>query len=210
VPEYGRARFEHVRARMRQLWPERWDTSGSPLHPYRLAAQRNARGARFLDVASGLGAGTAHLAERGSALGVDREAAAVHHARERFGQRARFEVGDALELELAPGSVDCLVSVHTLEHLADDRGFLERAERWLARAGELVLEVPLLMRRPFVAVERPLSPDHEREYDLPGLRALVGERFDVQALQGVARGAYVEPARARNAALIVARKRQAA
>jgi SAM-dependent methyltransferase len=143
------------------------------------------------------------LAARGPALGVDLSTEAIASCRERYGAPAEFQVGDALEVDLPRGAFDAVVSVHTMEHVADDARFLARCAEWLAPGGRLVLEVPLHSRRPFVDVATPLSPDHEREYEVPALLALVGERFDVTATYGVARGAYLPLERARSAALIV-------
>jgi len=96
------------------------------------------------------------------------------------------------------------VSVHTLEHVDDDAGFLARIQGWLKRDAALVLEVPLLARRPFLGIPEPLSPAHVREYDAHGLLDLVAERFRVREVYGVNRGAYLEVERARSAILVVA------
>jgi SAM-dependent methyltransferase len=205
VPLYARARFEELRREMGELWPSRWDGAATPLHPYRLARARLPRGGEVLDLACGLGAGTALLGERGRALGIDLDHAAIERSRARHGDRASFVAGDALALELGSARFDQVVSVHTMEHVADDEAFLERIACWLKPRGELVLEVPLAMGRPFLGIETPLSPEHLREYTIPGLLDLVGARFDVLEASGVARGAYVPLERARNAALVVAR-----
>jgi len=208
-PVYDRERFDAVRARMRRLWPSRWDGAGTPLFPYRLAAARMGPGAAALDVACGLGAGTALLAERGRAVGVDRSREAIERCRARS-SAASFVQGDALELELPARSFDVVTSVHTMEHVPDDRAFLARIARWLRPGGALVLEVPLLARFPFAGISEPLSPDHVREYEAEALLELVGERFDVREAYGVSRGAYVDLADARGAALVVALPREAA
>lgn len=206
VPVYDRATFDEVAAGVRALWPERWDGAATPLHPYRVATRRLGAGDRVLDVACGLGAGSALLADHGcEVLGVDADAGAVEAARRRYGDRVRFEAGDALALDLEPGSFDAVVSVHTMEHLADDRAFLAAARSWLRKEGELILEVPLLARRPFLGIEDPLSPCHEREYALDGLMELVAESFAPLQVFGVSRGAYVEAERARSAVLVRAR-----
>ncbi|MFT5292218.1 MAG: SAM-dependent methyltransferase [Planctomycetota bacterium] len=209
VPELDEVKFNEVRRDMASLWPERWDGAGTPLFPYRLAHEilkSKGSGLRALDVASGLGAGTALLGEVAQATGVDLDGESIARCMQRYGEQAEFIAGDAMQLDLPKGSFDMVTSVHTMEHVQDDRAFLEGIHSWLRPGGVLVLEVPFLARGPFNDVTQPLSPDHVREYDAPTLLALVEERFEIQKTYGVARGAYVELDRARSAGLIVARK----
>ncbi|MCZ6598926.1 MAG: methyltransferase domain-containing protein [Planctomycetota bacterium] len=206
VPAYGEGTFERVRRDMKTLWPERFDGAETPLYPYRIASRVMKEWGRALDLACGLGAGTALLAEKGRALGVDRSEEAVAAARERHGERAEFLAGDAFALDLPAEGFDLIASIHTMEHVADDRGFLELLQRWLAPEGRLVLEVPLRTARPFEGIETPLSPGHVREYATGELLELVAERFTVLETYGVNRGSYLDVSRARSAVLIVAGK----
>ena len=209
VPAFDEAAFEHTRERMRWLWPDRWDGAGAALVPYALACQRlraSGPGARVLDVASGLGAGTARMGGVAEAVGLDHDPETVELARSRYADRARFECGDALAFDLPDAHFDVVTSIHTMEHVEDDRAFLATLHRWTKPGGTLVLEVPFLLRGPFPDVGRPLSPDHVREYDADTLCARVGERFTILETHGVARGTYVPLERARNAGLVLARR----
>jgi SAM-dependent methyltransferase len=210
LPVYSRATFDALRARMKWLWPSRWDGAATPLHPYRMGESLLAEGGCSLDVACGLGAGTALLARKGPALGVDLSPEAVERCRSRYGERARFVAADALELDLPARSFDLITSVHTMEHVPDDRGFLERLARWCKPQGHVLVEVPLLARYPFRDVADPLSPDHEREYQREELLELVGEHFELREAFGVNRGAYLDLDRARSAALLSLKPRVAA
>jgi SAM-dependent methyltransferase len=192
---------------VRALWPEQHDGAATPLAPYRLALAHLSEGGKVLDLATGLGAGAALLARRGRVLGVDRDAAALERARERYGREVEFVCADAFSLDLERSSLDLAVSIHTLEHVADDAGFLARLHGWLKPDGVLVLEVPLLARRPFLGIGEPLSPAHVREYDVEGLLDLVAERFRVREAYGVSRGVYQELERARSAVLVVGEPR---
>jgi spore coat polysaccharide biosynthesis protein SpsF (cytidylyltransferase family) len=204
VPTYDRATFDRVKEGVRALCPEQHDVAATLLHPYKLALELFPKGGRALDLATGLGAGAALLAGRGSVLGVDVDAPALEKARARYGDRVEFVRSDAFALDIEPRSLDLAVSVHTLEHVDDDAGFLARIQGWLKRDAALVLEVPLLARRPFLGIPEPLSPAHVREYDAHGLLDLVAERFRVREVYGVNRGAYLEVERARSAILVVA------
>ena len=205
VPVLDRATFESIRSTMRALWPERWDGAAQPMTAYKLALEHLKPGGRSIDVACGLGAGTALLAARGPALGIDIDAGAIEAARQR--SAGEFLLGDVLKLDLPAETFDVAVSVHTMEHVEDDRAFLEVLHRALVPGGKLVLEVPLLMRDPFRDVETPLSPGHVREYERRELVDKVSEFFRIDESFGMARGARVPLERARNAAGVVGTKR---
>ena len=204
VPVLDRQAFDVLRAQMRALWPDRWDGAGTPLFPYRRAAALlSETGGEALDVACGLGAGTALLAREGRVLGVDTNEEAIAMCRDRCPEGAAFLAGDAMHLDLGRDRFDVAASVHTMEHIADDRGFLARLALALKPGGRLVLEVPFLMRHPFRDVDEPLSPDHVREYDAATFLARVGEFFAIDESYGVNRGAYLPLERARSAGMVV-------
>jgi len=68
--------------------------------------------------------------------------------------------------------------------------------------GILILEVPLLLPIP---LGMPLLPFHDREYVLEDLlRLLAGAGFSIMSTWGVCRNVYVDVARAREAAALIA------
>ena len=96
---------------------------------YEFAAQ-HVRPGRLLDIACGVGYGTALLVERRSdvteALGVDRSPDAIAYARARYGNaRTSFLVADAMGYE-DHQRFDTIVTLETIEHLPDPKGFLRR------------------------------------------------------------------------------------
>jgi len=109
-------------------------------------AARHARPGRLLDLACGVGYGTAHLAARRPDLedlvGVDVSAAAVDHARRCYADgRVRFEVADAMVYADDRG-FDTVVSLETIEHVPDPHGLLRRLRSLLRPEGVLVASVP--------------------------------------------------------------------
>src|SRR5262252_5618642 len=97
----------------REIWYEHW-------HRYQFASAV-ASGRRVLDAACGEGYGSALLARTAqSVVGLDIDAAAVQHARARYGKQSnlRFEQGDAIALPAFASPFDLIVSFETLEHVA--------------------------------------------------------------------------------------------
>jgi SAM-dependent methyltransferase len=109
-------------------------------------AARHARPGRVLDMACGVGYGTRLLADRISGarevVGVDRSPEAVQYAAERYGRPGvRFAAGDALAFE-DPLGFDSVVSLETVEHVADPERLLDRLVAALRPGGILVASVP--------------------------------------------------------------------
>jgi len=122
---------------VREIWYEHW-------HRY-LFAWRIAQGKRVLDAACGEGYGSALLARTAaSVLGLDIDAGSIAHARERYGSREnlRYDVGDATDLDVAPGSFELVVSFETLEHVEAQERMLEGFARALTDDGVLVVSSP--------------------------------------------------------------------
>lgn len=108
-----------------------------------------AEGARVVDLCCGTGGSALPAAERvgpaGTVLGVDVTPALVAQARAAAMARgltwAAFEVGDVASLQMAPRSLDAVVSVFGLFFLDDMPGVLRRAWSWLAPGGQLAITV---------------------------------------------------------------------
>ena len=97
-------------------------------------------------MACGVGYGTRLVTDQApqvtEALGVDLAEAAVAHAGERYAnERTRFRAADAMRFEDAEG-FDTVVSIETIEHLPDPKGFVERLVPLVRPGGVLVASVP--------------------------------------------------------------------
>jgi 2-polyprenyl-3-methyl-5-hydroxy-6-metoxy-1,4-benzoquinol methylase len=175
------------------------DYAGSRYHFF---ADQLPAGLRILDVACGSGQGSELLSRRAAfVLGVDYLEPYVRAARARYpeSERLAFEQGDAQTFlwRGRPGQFDLVVSLHTLEHVPDDRAMLAALHRNLRPGGQAILEVPLLCRRPLGV---PVNPFHLREYGPEAFLALVrAAGFVVERTYGVSRSFYGPPERARDA-----------
>jgi len=140
------------------------------LERYRFAARLLPPG-RVLDLACGVGYGTALLAERGDVevLGVDLSTSAIGHARARHaGPRREFRVADALAFEDARG-FDAIVSLETIEHVGEPGRLIERLAALIRPGGVLVASVPTT---PSVD----LNPHHLHDFSERSFRRLIADR----------------------------------
>lgn len=208
VPVYDQDRFDEIARLTSTVWPERAGTS-EKLGPYQFAAKYVRSTDTVLDIACGEGTGTAFLAEYAKkAVGADISERYIRRCKEKYAENRKvsFVCSDVFDLKFEEGMFDVIVSSHTMEHVEDDVEFLSRLWTWLRKGGLLVLEVPLLVQYPFKDIGRPLNPQHIREYSVSELEKLLASKFLIEERFGVTRGFYTDISRARNAAMMIARK----
>ncbi|MCP8968099.1 class I SAM-dependent methyltransferase [Ectobacillus ponti] len=105
---------------------------------------------RVLDIACGAGYGCHFVAkdrkrEVHEVIGVDIDAATVAYAsREYHHQKVTYVQGDALDPQLPEklGAFDTILSFETIEHVADDRLFMDNLYNMLKPEGKLILSSP--------------------------------------------------------------------
>jgi SAM-dependent methyltransferase len=162
---------------VREIWYEHW-------HRYAFALPL-AQGRRVLDAACGEGYGSALLARMADqVLGLDLSEAAVAHARERYGDLAslRFEIADVTALDLAPASVDLVVSFETLEHVEAQDAMLAGFARALDDDGLLLVSSP--DKRTYSDLSGYRNEFHVRELYRDEFEALIGRHFPAYRLYG--------------------------
>jgi SAM-dependent methyltransferase len=101
---------------------------------------RLADGADVLELGCGRGVpGTRHLARRHRVTGVDISAVQIELARHHVPE-ASFVHTDALELEIAPGSLDAIVALYFFGHVPmhEQRELIGRISLWLRDGGLLL------------------------------------------------------------------------
>ena len=97
-----------------------------------------------MDVASGEGYGSFLLGQAArSVVGVDVDQKAVDFANENYmSERVSFRRGDAVKLPIEDQSVDVVVSFETIEHFADQSGFVAEIDRVLRPDGLVIISSP--------------------------------------------------------------------
>ena len=162
---------------VREIWYEHY-------HRYAFA-QPLVAGKRVLDAACGEGYGSALLARSAaSVLGLDIAEQAVAHARERYGDRPnlRFAQADVTRLDLAPASVDVVVSFETLEHVEAQESLIDGFADALTDEGLLLISSPDKATYSEAAGFR--NEFHVRELYRNELLALLARRFTHVRLYG--------------------------
>lgn len=158
--------------------------SDAHLVRYDLAARLVRPNDIVLDAACGLGYGThilASLSEAGSVIGIDASDWAVDYATRQFGSaRTEFRKGmlpEALR-SIEDASVDCVISLETLEHVEDPGALLAAFFRVLKPGGRLFVSVPNDWAD---ETGRDPNPHHLHVYDWHKLRAQLSQHFTVDA-----------------------------
>lgn len=104
-------------------------------------------GQRVLEVGAGTGTMTAFLVDRARVLATDVDAQYVHQLERRFEGSpnvtvAAFDLEGEVPAGIAEQRYDTVICLNVLEHVADDRGALERLGRLLEPGGRLIALVP--------------------------------------------------------------------
>jgi spore coat polysaccharide biosynthesis protein SpsF (cytidylyltransferase family) len=198
VPSYPRSVLDQIRGN--GLFAER-DCGTCSTFTYDLIGESLEPSDVVLDIACGAGEGTAQLAPKCARIvGCDLDGPVIAEAQARGIPNATFEVQDGCALSYPDGFFSAIVSSNTLEHVVDDEAMLRSFHRVLRPGGRLILETPLLRRRPF---NFPLLSSHLREYQKGELLAMLARcGFHVERRFGMNRGIYLDWARAREAVLV--------
>jgi SAM-dependent methyltransferase len=155
---------------VREIWYEHW-------HRYAFALAL-VKGRRVLDAACGEGYGSHLLASVASSVhGVDISAAAIEHARARYGdaKNIEFSIGDAAALDFQARSFDAVVSFETLEHLAAQEELVAGFAHVLGEDGVLLISSP--DKRNYSDVAGFRNEFHVRELYREELLALLQPHF---------------------------------
>lgn len=140
-------------------------------------------GRNVVEAACGTGYGSEMIlkggARRVDCFDVSEEA--INAARKRYkAKELHFETADVTQLPVADDSYDVFVSLETIEHVDDDRGFVTEVRRVLKPGGKFICSTPnRALTNPGTSInDRPFNPFHVREYTLNELESLLRPYFD--------------------------------
>ena len=137
-----------------------------------------------LDIACGQGGGTKFLSQFcNKIIGVDINSSYINNAVKLYGNDSiAFHRMTDNSLTSLGTNFDKIISLHTLEHVDNDKNFLLNLKKVLKPNGLLILEVPRLLKYP---LGEPLWPFHKREYESEVLKKLLLEcEFEVLEMKG--------------------------
>ena len=141
---------------------------------------------RVLDLGCGEGYGSDALAHSARlVVAVDRDGAAVTHARQKYVRaNLTFVVCDAQALPFRDEGFETVVSFEVIEHISKVRQYLEEIKRVNTATGSVIISTPnrLLRLLPF---QKPWNRYHLREYDARGLARAVGAVFSCVQMRGI-------------------------
>jgi len=141
---------------------------------YEWAHDRIPAGGFGLDAFCGSGFGTWMLSTSRSVWGIDDSSQAIRCAERRYaGARTRFSVG-CFPFELPPGRFDFVVSLGSIERVADGEAFFAMLARSLAPGGWLAYSVPCEDVFPHSIMRNPFHHRHYTFEDARGLATLRG------------------------------------
>lgn len=144
------------------------------------------KGKRVCSVACGNGYGEHYMATHGEPekiFAFDVDQGAVDNANQNQAHPLiTFATADKLKELVEDGSIDVFVSLETIEHIKDDRGFLDTVWRTLKPGGLLIISTPNKASsfRNLYSVKPP-NKFHVREYKKQEFVKLLTDKFtDVQ------------------------------
>ncbi|MDX8389746.1 MAG: class I SAM-dependent methyltransferase [Mariprofundaceae bacterium] len=120
-----------------EIWYEHW-------HRYAFAAPF-VKGLRVVDVASGEGYGSSHLATHAAhVVGIDISEQAVAHANRRYADKKnlKYVTASCDAIPLSTNSVDVVTSFETIEHIQNQAEMIEEIQRVLKPDGLLIISSP--------------------------------------------------------------------
>lgn len=151
-----------------------------------LHAASMATGLRVLDIGCNHGYGTIALSESAAhVVGVDVSARAIEMASaERSAPNVTYQLVDGMRLPFADAEFDMVTAFQVIEHVVDDKGFIQEISRVLRSPGTAIFTTPNSSIRLDPGM-RPWNKFHVREYTAQELQTQLAEEFSSVSVLGL-------------------------
>lgn len=179
----ARARIVIALSHPERIVPDETEPGVVALHEKRyMFALPWCAGREVLDVACGVGYGTATLARvAGRVVGGDIDEPSVSYARRRYARpNVEFVVLDATALPFDDGSFDAVCSFETIEHLDDPQALARESARVLRPDGTFLVSTPHAAETTYT----PDNPHHRVEFSRADFEHLLRASFTRVDLYG--------------------------
>lgn len=139
-----------------------------------------------LEIGFGEGYGSNMISEfTKSVIGLDVNEDAVNFAQKKYGtSNCSFQKYDGGELPFEDKRFDSVISYQVIEHIDDDRSYLQQIHRVLRNGGTFYLTTPNRLHR-LEPGQEPWNPFHVREYSPGQLQELLESVFPQVTIKGV-------------------------
>jgi len=140
-----------------------------------------------LDVACGTGYGSSYLKNKGArvVIGGDISEEAIKYAKMHYEREGlSFERLDATSLPFPQNYFDVVISIETIEHVAEYKRYLSECNRVLKQKGLFLCTTPNKKASFQLPSGKPLNPVHVHEFAIDELCGLIEEHFTITALYG--------------------------
>lgn len=139
-----------------------------------------------LEIGFGEGYGSNMISEfTKSVIGLDVNEDAVNFAQEKYGtSNCSFQKYDGGKLPFEDKRFDSVVSYQVIEHIDDDRSYLQQIHRVLKDGGTFYLTTPNRLHR-LKPGQEPWNPFHVREYSPEQLQESLESVFSQVTIMGV-------------------------
>jgi len=145
-------------------------------------AKQYVSGKDVVDCACGSGESSAIFASAGakSVIGIDLDERAISEASLKYvGENLSFRKNNGIDIPVPDVSCDVVVSLETIEHVANDAHFVEEIHRVLRSGGLLICSTPnRVITNPRTSIiDKPWNQFHVREYSFIEFENLFGRMF---------------------------------
>ena len=168
TPVYSNEKFYSLRKKLLSRSPTAWDYGASYSYSdYDNLSEYLSPNDVVLDLSCGYGNGTFVIADKCKIVyGYDVIEDHIDYAKKSLVEKSftnvNFILGPKERLRFKDGFFDKVISVHTMEHVEDDKAFIKEIYRVLKIGGLLLITVPLRIRKPFAGNDEPLIPATEQ------------------------------------------------
>ena len=153
---------------------------------YSYAASHISKNDLVLEVGSGEGYGTNILSTKvKSIVGLDVDLEAIEHANKKYkSKKCEFIHYTGKKLPFPDNKFDKVVSFQVIEHVTDDKEYLNEIYRVLKNKGDFIVSTPNRNHR-LEPNQKPWNRFHLREYSPEGLSELLSKKFNNVEVWGI-------------------------